>query len=230
VQSESWLAALENDQASLGRTSTAERVAEILRTRIAEGSILPEERLPEKEIVAALKVSRNTLREAFRLLTHEHLVTHRLNRGVFVRKLTVDDVLDLYRVRRIVECGAVRSLTRVPPLHDVVAAVEEGERAAKQSAWQNLGTADIHFHSAIVALGESPRTDELMQGVLAELRLVFHVVKDPRRFHEPYLVRNRAILERLEARDTTGAEQLLAQYLDDARRQLVRAYAEKITA
>jgi DNA-binding GntR family transcriptional regulator len=230
VQSESWLTGLENDQASLGRTSTAERVAELLRTRIAEGSIQPEERLPEKEIVTALKVSRNTLREAFRLLTHEHLITHELNRGVFVRKLSVDDVLDLYRVRKIVECGAVRSLTRVPSLHDVAAAVEDGERAAKQSAWQDLGTANIHFHSAIVALAESPRTDELMKGILAELRLVFHVMKDPRRFHEPYLVRNRAILERLESRDTAGAEHLLAQYLDDARRQLVRAYAETITA
>ncbi|MEU3504381.1 GntR family transcriptional regulator, partial [Streptomyces hundungensis] len=76
---------LAEDRALLGRTSTAERVADILRTRIAEGLFPPGERLAEDAIGKALGVSRNTLREAFRLLTHERLLIHELNRGVFVR-------------------------------------------------------------------------------------------------------------------------------------------------
>lgn len=102
------LAGLADDRALLGRTSTAERVADILRSRIAEGYFPPGTRLSEDSIGGALGVSRNTLREAFRLLTHERLLIHELNRGVFVRVLTVEDVEDIYRTRALVECAVVR--------------------------------------------------------------------------------------------------------------------------
>jgi hypothetical protein len=68
--------------------------------------------------------------------------------------------------------------------------------------------------------------DELMQGILAELRLVFHVMQDPRWFHEPYLVRNGEIAALLQAGDGAAAAAALAAYLDDAERQLVGAYSE----
>ncbi|WP_121701458.1 GntR family transcriptional regulator [Streptomyces sp. E5N298] len=85
------LTGLADDRALLGRTSTAERVSDILRSRIAEGYFPPGTRLSEDSIGGALGVSRNTLRESFRLLTHERLLVHELNRGVFVRVLAVED-------------------------------------------------------------------------------------------------------------------------------------------
>ncbi|MEU8828351.1 GntR family transcriptional regulator [Streptomyces sp. NPDC048636] len=221
---------LEADRALLGRTSTAERVADILRDRIAEGFFPPGTRLSEDSVKGALGVSRNTLREAFRLLTHERLLVHELNRGVFVRVVTVDDLNDLYRLRRLVECATLRGLGDPPyPLDAVEAAVAAGERAVHERSWQDLSTANIRFHQAIVGLAASPRTDELMRAVLAELRLVFHVMADPRRFHAPYLVRNRQILEVLQTGDAAEAERLLASYLDDSQRQLVEAYAQKVS-
>jgi DNA-binding GntR family transcriptional regulator len=216
------------DRALLSRTSTAERVAAILRTRIIEGYFPPGTRLAEDSIGTALGVSRNTLREAFRLLSHERLLTHELNRGVFVRMSTVDDVVDLYRVRRLVECGAIRDITGEPPgLERLAAAIAEGEDALRQEEWRELGTANLRFHQALAALAESPRTDELMSGVLAELRLVFHVMADPRTFHEPYLARNQEILRLLREGDGERAAIALAAYLHDAERQLVAAYAER---
>ncbi|GAB3910247.1 GntR family transcriptional regulator [Kibdelosporangium lantanae] len=215
---------LSADRALLDRTSTAERVADVLRTRISEGFFPPGTRLAEDAIGGALAVSRNTLREAFRLLTHERLLVHELNRGVFVRKLTVADVRDIYRVRQVVECGVIGRLTEVPSLDRVKLAIEEGMAAADAEDWRALGTANIRFHQAVVALAESPRLDELMRGVLAELRLVFHVMDDPRQFHEPYLVRNDEIAHALEIGSFAGAEQRMSAYLRDAERQLVRAY------
>ncbi|MFC5803905.1 GntR family transcriptional regulator [Streptomyces formicae] len=217
---------LADDRALLGRTSTAERVADILRTRIAEGFFRPGGRLSEDSIGTALGVSRNTLREAFRLLTHERLLVHQLNRGVFVRVLAVEDVEDIYRTRRLVECAVVRGLGKPPFAVDGLrTAVIAGEQAAYVEDWQGVSTANIHFHRELVALARSVRTDELMRGVLAELRLAFHVVDDPRGLHEPYLVRNREILEALKEGKRDGAERLLAAYLDDSRTQLVRVYA-----
>jgi DNA-binding GntR family transcriptional regulator len=209
------------DRVLLGRTSTAERVADVLRTRISEGFFTPGTRLAEDAIGGALAVSRNTLREAFRLLTHE------LNRGVFVRVLSIDDVIDIYRVRKLVECAAVRDLTAPPAgLDRLQAAVTDGTEAASQGDWRGLGTANIRFHQAIASFVGSPRVDELMQGILAELRLVFHVMQDPRWFHEPYLVRNGEIAALLQAGDGAAAAAALAAYLDDAERQLVGAYSE----
>ncbi|MEU8764085.1 GntR family transcriptional regulator [Streptomyces sp. NPDC048659] len=220
---------LADDRALLGRTSTAERVADILRTRIAEGLFPPGTRLSEDGIGGALGVSRNTLREAFRLLTHERLLVHRLNRGVFVRVLTVDDVDDIYRTRRLVECAVVHALGEPPFAVDGLAdAVAEGERAARAEDWKGVSTANIHFHRELVALAGSARTDELMRGVLAELRLAFHTVADPRGLHEPYLVRNREILGALGAGERDRAERLLARYLDDSRTRITDAYAKAV--
>ncbi|MFJ4850063.1 MULTISPECIES: GntR family transcriptional regulator [unclassified Streptomyces] len=222
-------AVLAGDRALLGRSSTADRVADILRTRISEGFLSPGTKLSEDAIGTALGVSRNTLREAFRLLTHEKLLVHELNRGVFVRVLTVQDVVDIYRVRRLVECSVVRHLGAPPyDLTPAEAAVEEGERAAGEDDWRALGTANIHFHHAVVDLAHSRRLTELMTGVLAELRLVFHAMDNPREFHEPYLGRNRELLTALRAADLVKAELLLASYLDDAERQLVRRYSESV--
>lgn len=212
------------DRRLLGRTSTVERLADILRSRITEGYFKPGDRLPEDSIGKALEVSRNTLREAFRLLTHERLLVHELNRGVFVCKLTIEDLIDVYRVRKLVECGAVRGLSGPPRVDDMAAAVAQGDEAMRAQNWRALGTANMVFHQGVAALAGSPRVDELMRGVLAELRLHFHSMADPRRFHEPYLDRNREILAVIESGDGAAADRLLHKYLDDSEHQLVAAY------
>ncbi|MFD4504597.1 GntR family transcriptional regulator [Streptomyces sp. NPDC058457] len=223
------LTGLADDRALLGRTSTAERVSDILRSRIADGYFPPGTRLSEDGIGGALGVSRNTLREAFRLLTHERLLVHELNRGVFVRVLTVEDVEDIYRTRALVECAVVRGLGEPPyALESLSAAVAEGQSAATADDWKAVGTANIHFHRELVALAGSERTDELMRSVFAELRLAFHVVDDPHALHEPYLARNREILEALEDGDRRGAERLLETYLTDSLERVVEVYRRRV--
>lgn len=220
---------LADDRALLGRTSTAERVSDILRSRIAEGFFPPGTRLSEDSIGNALGVSRNTLREAFRLLTHERLLVHQLNRGVFVRVLTVEDVEDIYRTRSLVECAVVRGIGEPPYAVDGLAkAVADGRQASREGDWKGLGTANIHFHRELVALAGSARTDELMRSVFAELRLAFHLVDDPRRLHEPYLARNGQILQALQDGDREKAESLLGTYLDDSRKRVVEVYGRRV--
>nr|WP_240929531.1 GntR family transcriptional regulator [Streptomyces coryli] len=208
------------------RTSTAERVAGILRTRIAEGRFRPGTRLSEDAIGEALGVSRNTLREAFRLLTHERLLVHEFSRGVFVRVLTAADAAELYRVRRLLECGVLRELGAPPyAVDDLAAAVAEGERAAAGADWQAVATANIRFHRALVVLAGSPRTDELMAALLAELRLAFQVVDAPRELHEPFVGRNAEILAALRAGEASVAEARLRAYLEESGELVERLFA-----
>ncbi|AHH93580.1 GntR family transcriptional regulator [Kutzneria viridogrisea] len=217
------------DRGQLERVSTAERVADVLRTRIIVGDLPPGTRLSEEAIGSALGVSRNTLREAFRLLTHERLLAHELNRGVFVRTLTEQDVTDLYRLRKVVECGALRyAVLGEQELAAVRAVVQDAVRAAERADWVAVGTHNLRFHQALCALAGSPRVDEMMRGILAELRLVFHVMGDPRRFHEPYITRNGEIVEVLASGDQAGAERMLAVYLDEAEQQLTEGYRQHV--
>lgn len=219
---------LAGDKYLLGRSSISERVADLLRTRIGEGQFKPGAKLSEDEICTALDVSRNTLREAFRLLTHERLLVHELNRGVFVRRPSAADVADIYRVRLLVECAVVRSLPEPPYALDGLAeAVTDGERATAAQDWDALGTANFYFHRELVALAGSPRIDQTMRTVLAELRLAFHALDDPQALHSPYLERNRALLETLQKGDTTLAEQLLERYLAHSSSNLTRATSDQ---
>ncbi|MDN3360042.1 GntR family transcriptional regulator [Actinomadura sp. DC4] len=219
---ESDLTGLSGARTLLDRTSTVSRLAGALRTRIIEGALRPGAQLPEHAVADLLGVSRNTLREAFRLLAHEGLVVHEPHRGVFVRTLDAADVRDIYTTRRLVECAAVRSENAPPEaVAELRAAVGAAQAAVAGERWNDVGTADLRFHAAIVALAGSWRLDGLMDRVLAELRLAFHVLDDPRRLHEPYVRRNGEIAALVEQGRTADAADALAAYLDDAERELL---------
>ncbi|WP_067807770.1 GntR family transcriptional regulator [Actinomadura formosensis] len=225
---ERWLDELAAARPGLDRSSTAARVAGLLREQITDGRLVPGARLPEEDLCRAVKVSRNTMREAFRMLAQERLLVHEFNRGVFVRRVTADALADLYRVRRILECEGVRCAPDAPPeaLARLEAAVLDGERAAGAGRWADVGTADIRFHQALAALVGSPRVDEMIRHLLAEMRLVFHEMGSPREFHEPYLARNRRLHDLMARGDLAAAERELRSYLDDAEAQLTKAYRE----
>ncbi|WP_164702249.1 GntR family transcriptional regulator [Modestobacter sp. KNN46-3] len=225
-----WLRSVAQEVRSFDRSSTAERVAELLRSRVIEGDLPPGTRLSEEQLVEVLHVSRNTLREAFRLLTHEGLLVHRLHRGVFVPELDEDDLVDLYLLRRTIECDVVRRLegldaVRLRPLHDAVAA---GEDAARRGDWGAAGTANMRFHQQLVALAGSRRIDETTARLLAELRLAFHAIAVPQRLHEPYVSRNRALLDLLTAGEVEQAAKELEVYLHDSEAELRSAHRDRL--
>ncbi len=220
-------AQLDRDRGALARSGTADRVAALLRERIMEGLVPPGTRLSEEAIGRALGISRNTLREAFRLLCHEGVAVHQLNRGIFVPVLGSADVVDIYAVRRLVEGGAVRQASSASDSarSAVVAAAEEGTLAADARRWLDFRTADLHFHLAIAGLAGSPRVDELMRKALTELRLVFHAMPDPADFHTPFVARNREIAELVAAGNGRAAHRELMQYFAEAEQQILTVYA-----
>jgi DNA-binding GntR family transcriptional regulator len=230
VTTDSWASQLADDRVALDRGSTAERVADRLRDRIIDGVFRPGTRLSEEALSEALGVSRNTLREAFRLLSHEGVLAHEFNRGVFVRSLSIEDVHDLYAIRRILELAAVRRVAAAPPeaVERIREALELAEAAAARDEWLEVGSANMRFHQAVAGLAGSRRVSETVRRLLAELRLVFLVMAEPRPFHEPYLRFNREVYELLAAGDAAGAEAALASYLDAAESQLVEAYAKQL--
>jgi DNA-binding GntR family transcriptional regulator len=194
-----------------------------------EGHLKSGDFLREGRLVEDLSVSRNTLREGFRLLTQERLVVYEANRGVRVRTLGAEDVNDIYQMRRVLELGAIEnsgpSLVKPETLARVHAAVRDGYAHAYRGMWSAVGTANMDFHVAIVRLAGSERLTAAAETLLAELRLAFGAVEDFQPFHEPYLEPNERIVDLLRAGDTDQAAREMAAYLDRAQRQLLAAIA-----
>lgn len=198
----------------------ANRATSALRTLVLDGELAPGQRLSEELLASRLKLSRNTLREAFRALALEGLVEHHLNRGVFVRVMSAADIIDVFTVRQTIETAGVAMCASVD-LAEVREAVERGEHAAGEFDWPSVVSSDIDFHAAIVALLGSPRLDRLMAQCLAELRLAFHRVGTSRGFYLPYLRRNRMMLDLMAAGAISEAAAALTDYLVDARDELL---------
>jgi DNA-binding GntR family transcriptional regulator len=221
------LTSLARARATVLRTSTADRVADAVREEVVEGRLRPGGRLPEQALCDALGVSRNTVREALSQLVTERVLVREPNRGVFVAQPDAAAVRDVYRVRRLVETAAVREGEAFGPeaVAAVRAAVDEGRAAALTADWDGVASANQHFHRALVAMGGSPRLEQQMNLLLAEMRLVFHRMSEVRGFHEPYLDRNDKICALLEAGDRETAASEVRSYLRDAEAQILDAYA-----
>ena len=93
-----------------------------------------------------------------------------------------------------------------------------------------VGTANMEFHSAIVALADSDHLDRLYANISAELRLAFGLLDDPDYLHRPYVDRNVTVLELYLAGDSAGAASVLEDYLLRSERTIVAAYARQLPA
>ena len=206
------------------RPSTAEYAAATLRLQIAQGRLAPGQRLGEERIAAALGISRNTVREAFRLLAHERLVEHSPRRGVSVRSVSADDIRAVYVVRRLVEpLGIQAVLTDESARRSLQDVVAHAEAAADEGDWDTVGTADIDFHRILVAACGSTHLSAMFEQVLAELRLAFLGLPDRPALHAPFLERNRRLVDLVVRGDREAALAELGNYLDDAERMLLAA-------
>jgi DNA-binding GntR family transcriptional regulator len=162
---------------TLDRASTADQVAERLRALIWAGDLAPRSHLREVSMAKSFGVSRPTMREALRQLEVEGLVEHELHHGAVVTSLEAEDLIDLYRVRKLLELEAVRNPKPPPEALDALReAVEEMERAVAEEDDQLLVEQDIRFHAAIVAILGSPRLDRFFVQISAELRLAVGIL------------------------------------------------------
>ncbi|MHC5559351.1 GntR family transcriptional regulator [Kocuria sp. U4B] len=203
--------------------------AEVLRRGITAGRLLPGTKLSEAQVSRVLGISRNTLREAFTALADENLLTRVPNRGVFVARPGADEVQEVHRVRLALETSALR-WAQPGPQPELQAAVRAGRAARERGDVRGMADANQRFHRAVVGLAGSARQDELMDRILAEMRLVFFSMREDPSFHEPYLERNARILALFEAGHREEAALEMEDYLRVSREQLLGALEERPAA
>lgn len=211
-------------------TTTAQQVADGLLKLIMSGRFQPGTRLRESAIAAEIGVSRNTVREAVRVLQLGGLVRHEVNRGAVVIAPTKESVQALYGARATLEVAAAREAgTSNGNLEPVREALEQLRRGAETHRVHEIVTADLAFHSAIVAMLGNSRIDEFYTELTTELRFYLTVLSiEDREFADPeaLVADHAAILRAL----TNGDREVAIRTLDAHIQQNARRVCEILEA
>jgi len=152
---------------SASRHVTAQDVVlHALRNEILTGTLQPGDQVVQEAVADRYGVSRVPVREALKMLEAEGQVVYHPHRGYFVAELSVSDLLEVYRLRELLEAEAIR--TAVPRLSDdevsgIAALLGEVETAAEAGDIMALTSANRRFHFAIFEASGMPRLTRLLQ-------------------------------------------------------------------
>lgn len=153
---------------AIPKESTAELLADSLRTAILAGHLAPGSRLVEQELAEQFSISRGPIREAIRILAAEGLADLRKNRGAVVSSPAMDDVLEVYAIRMSLGAIAIQHLAILAKAGEVnFAAVEKllnkmTQASTRRSNTQMIAT-DLQFQNELAELSGLPRITEVMQ-------------------------------------------------------------------
>ncbi|APU14387.1 MULTISPECIES: GntR family transcriptional regulator [Actinoalloteichus] len=199
--------------APLTRRSTAEIVAEQLRTAITRGELPPGGQLGEIDLANRLGVSRGPLREAMQRLVQEGLLRSEPHRGLFVIDLDDDDVRDIYRARSAIERAACRRILegdRAAAVSRLRAAHAQMATAAASADADALTDADHYFHQTLVSASGSPRLERMAETLLVETRMCLLALQGTTRHSGDTIDEHRGLVDAIEA----GDEELLLSSLE----------------
>jgi DNA-binding GntR family transcriptional regulator len=213
------------------REALGDKVADILRTAILDGSLKPGQPLHENTLARQLSVSRSPIREALIQLERESLVVARLNRPVVVRQPSAMEIRQVYTIRASLDGIAARwaaeksTPTLVAQLREKAEALNRATVAAGGDADPTAAALAFDFHAAIA---EAAGSDELRRMILSlcnQTRLVMAsglATLTPHRAEEIH-AEHLALVAAIEARDGDRAERIATAHVRDALARLVYA-------
>jgi DNA-binding GntR family transcriptional regulator len=216
--------------AEINRISVADQVASILRRRILDGELPPGTSLQELPMAASFGVSRNTVREATRILSLEGLLKRNAHRGVAVAQLSLEDVAEIYQLRHLLEIPAVLAakMEDTDVLTEMRTALEGYEKAVEGMDWVRAVRFDLHFHTLLIRFHRNRRLESFYQKLLGELRMGM-VLVDLRHDDPGGLVpAHRRIYQLLTSGETNQCATLLAQHLRDSESRLTVVMDQRI--
>jgi phosphonate utilization transcriptional regulator len=139
--------------AVLQTSSLATAIEREVERLILSGSFAPGERINENKLAQKLGTSRGPIREAVRALEGSGLVVSIPNRGSFIRRLSIEEALEVYEVRSVLFGLAGQLLAarvtdkQIAQMKGFVAGMEKASRKQDFEAYYPLNLA---FHEFIV--------------------------------------------------------------------------------
>ncbi len=146
-----------------------ERVYRALRAAILQEQISPGTKITEASLLAVLDISRTPVREAFRLLEAEGLVTYSPSRGVVVRGLSREDLAEIYEVLEWLEPIAAQLAAKrieITALQELEYRLQLMQFHAERGHWEEVTKEGIQFHRVVYNASGNSR----LRSILLELR------------------------------------------------------------
>lgn len=185
-------------------------VLALLRPAILVGDLPAGIRLIEEEVAAHLGVSRGPVREALGILRDEGLVTIAPRRGAIVTGLTAQDIDDLYDLRIVLECHAIRrAVATVGP--DDIAYLRDLDSQMVSGAG-SFATTDVAFHRHVLVLARQERLRAAWDRIAGIVGGLLSVTDTSR----PDLVRHANLIAALEEGDAETAAATLHLHIRNA--------------
>ncbi|MES3004304.1 MAG: FCD domain-containing protein [Pseudomonadota bacterium] len=199
-------------------------IAEQLKQLIYAGEFRAGDRLNEAALATRMGTSRGPIREAIRILAGSGLVTAVMNRGVFVRQLSMREMLEIYDLRAVVfGFAAERAAEHVTEadcakFDALLDGMDNASQAADSGLYYDL---NLQFHELILQLANSRRAHQLYDGYVKELHLFrrqnFNTPGNMRRSN----VEHRKIYEAIAKGANAKARQVAEEHIKAGRQRLL---------
>jgi DNA-binding GntR family transcriptional regulator len=151
-------------------SSLRNHVLQTLRAQILSGRYRPGERINESQVARELAISRIPIREALSQLQEQGLLIGRERRGMFVTKLSDEEVQQINSLRLVLEAEAMKlARARMTPdrLAELTGLVEQMEKWDGQVI--DAAALDRDFHAAIWRASGNPCLERTLVGLTTPL-------------------------------------------------------------
>lgn len=202
-----------------------EHVAHELRHAIISGSLGHGTHLVEARLSQMFDVSRGPVRDALQRLTEEGLLESR-RRGTYVRGLSLEDIEELYSLRKLIERDALERCMRVaePEFDPAHRALEAMRSALEGGSAGEFAKADLDFHSAFYSIAGHGRIESIWLQYRPTFAGMLEVTNAEDRDLAPTFHDHEILLEAVIARREDEALALLEGHLEGSRRRMLSAY------
>jgi len=202
----------------------AHAIAEQLKALIYGGEVAPGERLNEAALALRMGTSRGPIREAIRILTGIGLVTAVPNRGVFVRQISVREMLEIYELRALLfGHAAEQAAEHLDAAHrtELEDLLTQMDAACAAGDGTRYYAANLRFHALLLELGGNRRAQQAYDDYVKELHLFRRRYFDSAANMRRSNVEHRQIVEAIVAGATARARTLARKHVLEGRQRLL---------
>jgi DNA-binding GntR family transcriptional regulator len=199
------------------RTDGSARAArDALRDAILGGEYLPGERLVEAQLCERFGISRFNVRAALQDLAADGLVKVERNKGAHVRKVTLEEAVEITEVRMVLEgLVAARAATRVTDAQaselDEIGLLMR--RAVSAGEFRRYGDLNQRLHGLIRGIAGHHTADTIIETLRGQLvRHQFMISLHPGR-PAVSLPQHERIIEAIRERDPKSAESAMREHI-----------------
>ena len=222
----------DNKARPLERRVFREEIREKLIEDILSGQLAPGARIVETKIAQQFGVSQGPVREALRDLELFGFVVSSPFRGTQVRKISTEELLEIYPIRAALEGVAARAAAvridqaTLDRLEELIGAMRE---AAARDDHPAEADADHDFHHAIIKASGNRMLENLWQTMRLSITTCLTHSFTHRSLHE-IAERHVAVLEALRSGDPSRAEAAIRRHIEEPGEWIRSAYEEEQAA